>query len=196
MHIKIDGLCKTYGVQNIFHDYCACFEEGRITCIVGPSGCGKTTLLRILAGIEEMNAGTLTGINEKTKAVVFQEDRLCEHLSVKMNLRLVCEKEVTEQELEEQLTLVGLKGVLKKRVSLLSGGMKRRVAIVRAMIVKSDLLLMDEPFKGLDEELKKQVIQYVREKSKGKTLLVVLHEAQEVELLQADKVERLEMDKK
>lgn len=191
MQIKIEGLCKTYGEQNIFHNYCACFEEDSITCIVGASGCGKTTLLRILAGIEEVNAGMLEGIEGKRRAVVFQEDRLCEHLSVKMNLRLVCEKEVTEQALEEELTRVGLEGVLEKRVSLLSGGMKRRVAIVRAMIAQSDILLMDEPFKGLDEALKERVIQYVREKSKGKIALIVVHEMKEVELLQADKVEDL-----
>ena len=196
MSIKIDDLCKNYGEQTIFHHYNACFADNSVTCIMGPSGCGKTTLVRILAGLEKKDAGTIEGIEGTLQAVVFQEDRLCEHLSVKMNLRLVCATNVTDEELETQLQAVGLVGTLDKRVSHLSGGMKRRVAIVRALIAEHDILIMDEPFKGLDEELKQLVITHVRKKSKGKIVLIVLHDTQEVTALCPDQVLHLENLKK
>ena len=188
MDIKIHNLNKKYGEQSILKNYAVDFKDNAITCIMGVSGCGKTTLIRILAGLETKNSGIIEGIEGRLITMVFQEERLCENLSVKMNLRLVCKNKISDEELKYHLKEVGLEGVLEKSVSTLSGGMRRRVAIVRAMITESDIIIMDEPFKGLDEELKKHVIAYVRKNSIGKTLIVVAHDMQAIEFLRPDKV--------
>ena len=151
MAIKIENLSKSYDGRQVFENLNMELTEGRITCIMAPSGKGKTTLLRILIGLEQADRGKITGIEGKNISVVFQEDRLCENLNVLSNIRLV-QKEKTE--IREGLEAVGLLDCCHQPVRELSGGMKRRVAILRALYAKWDILFLDEPFKGLDKEMK------------------------------------------
>lgn len=185
MDIQIEGLSKSFGNKPVLRNFSATIRAGKVTAIMGPSGCGKTTLLHLLLGILRPDGGTISGI-PVYKSAVFQEERLCEPFSAIANVRMVCTKEVSAATIEEHLLRLGLKDSLRKPVAELSGGMKRRVAIVRAMLAKSDIVFLDEPFKGLDAELKQQVMRYVQDSTKGKTVVMITHDGEEVRQMEAD----------
>ena len=180
--IKIDELNKSFGDTAVFKEFSAEFEDGSVTCIMGSSGIGKTTLLRILMGIEDYDGGRITGIENKTMAAVFQEDRLCENLTVSANIRMTGgkdEKGISEQEVVKYLEIIGMKDMAGKQVSELSGGMKRRVAILRAVLADRDIVFFDEPLKGLDQETEKKVMETIVPLLSGKTVLWVTHREDE-----------------
>jgi NitT/TauT family transport system ATP-binding protein len=162
------------------------FLEGKINCFMGPSGIGKTTLINILLGLTAPDSGEVQGIQGKRISVIFQEDRLIEHLDAVKNIKLVCDRAMPVSIIEQELVKVNLSDYQNKPVKNLSGGMRRRVAVVRAMLAVSDIIIMDEPFKGLDDELKKLVIEYVKQKSAGKTVIIVTHDKEEAHLLNAN----------
>ncbi|WMC91065.1 ATP-binding cassette domain-containing protein [Kineothrix sp. MB12-C1] len=183
MDIIINNLSKRYGKNQVLHHLCAKIEEGRITSIMGPSGVGKTTLLRILARLESADEGEVEGIGQKRVSMVFQEDRLCENLSPISNIRLVCGRGISVSKMEEELCKVGLRESRMQPVRELSGGMRRRVALVRALMASYDILILDEPFKGLDEDNKREMMEYTLEKSAGKTVIFVTHEDNEAKFM-------------
>lgn len=191
MDITVKNLDKFYGEQKVFEAFSYTFREGKTTCIMGASGCGKTTLFRMLLGLEKKDSGQITGVPEEHLGVVFQENRLCENLSAVSNLRLVCKRRLTEEEVRRAFLQVGLEDAWQKPVRELSGGMKRRVAILRALFAEADCIFMDEPFKGLDAETKQKTADYIRERTVGKTLLVITHDETEISLLGAEEVLRL-----
>lgn len=178
--IRIRNLSKKYGENVIFKDRSFDLEERKTTAIMGKSGLGKTTLLRILMGLEKYDAGSIEGMENKKISAVFQEDRLCENLPAVTNVAIVCEKNVTLQEIRKELENIGLSGSTEKPVKELSGGMKRRVAIIRSIMADSDIVIFDEPFKGLDVETRKTVIEYLKEKLKDRTVIMVTHDIDEV----------------
>jgi len=185
-NIIIEKLCKSYGDNHILNSIGFEFEAGKISCLMGESGIGKTTLLKILMGLEKKDSGHVSGIDENTKiSAVFQEERLCDNLTSLGNILMVCDKNISRDVIKKHLSLVLLENAALKKVSLLSGGMRQRVAIVRAMIVSSDIVLMDEPFKGLDEETKKAVIAYVKDNQRGRTVLIVTHNSDDAKMLEA-----------
>lgn len=180
--IKIDELNKSFGDTAVFKEFSAEFEDGSVTCIMGSSGIGKTTLLRILMGLEDYDDGHITGLENKTMAAVFQEDRLCENLTVSANIRMTGgkdEKGISEQEVVKYLEIIGMKDMAGKQVSELSGGMKRRVAILRAVLADRDIVFFDEPLKGLDQETEKKVMETIVPLLSGKTVLWVTHREDE-----------------
>ena len=180
--IKIDELNKSFGDTAVFKEFSAEFEDGCVTCIMGSSGIGKTTLLRILMGLEDYDDGHITGLENKTMAAVFQEDRLCENLTVSANIRMTGgkdEKGISEQEVVKYLEIIGMKDMAGKQVSELSGGMKRRVAILRAVLADRDIVFFDEPLKGLDQETEKKVMETIVPLLSGKTVLWVTHREDE-----------------
>lgn len=180
--IKIDELNKSFGDTAVFKEFSAEFEDGSVTCIMGSSGIGKTTLLHILMGLEDYDDGRITGIENKTMAAVFQEDRLCENLTVSANIRMTGgkdEKGISEQEVVKYLEIIGMKDMAGKQVSELSGGMKRRVAILRAVLADRDIVFFDEPLKGLDQETEKKVMETIVPLLSGKTVLWVTHREDE-----------------
>lgn len=190
MDIKIEHLGFRYGEREVFTDFSMDVPGGAILCLMGESGCGKTTLLRLLSGRLTACAGRISGTHGQRISMVFQEDRLCEDFSAKVNVKLGCcrgcypnHAPVSEAAVLAHLDAVGLSDMSDKRVSELSGGMKRRVAIARAVLSDSDLLLMDEPFTGLDAATKQQVIRYVLREKGGRTLLAVTHDAGEAAAL-------------
>lgn len=178
MEIRVENIRKRFGEKNVIDCFSAVFPVGGTTCIMGPSGCGKTTLLRLMMGLIDPDEGTIIGMPER-KSAVFQEDRLCENFSSVANVRLVCNPKVTREEIIGHLSDIGLGESLFAPVHSLSGGMRRRVAIVRAILAESDIIFMDEPYKGLDAALKKQVVSYVQEHTRGKTVLIVTHDEKE-----------------
>jgi NitT/TauT family transport system ATP-binding protein len=188
MDIQCRNLTKQYGSNAIIKDYNATFFESRINCLMGASGIGKTTLVHIIMGLIEPESGEVAGRQGKRIAAVFQEDRLIDHWNAVKNVRLVCEKSISADRNKQELKKVGLEDDLEIPVKNFSGGMRRRVAIVRAILAKSDLIILHEPFRGLDEELKLRTIDYIKENTKGKTVIVVTHEKKDVQLLEANLV--------
>ena len=186
MDISVNSICKSFKGQQVLDNISMSFLAGAITCIMGASGVGKTTLAYILMGLLEPDSGEITGLSDKKISAVFQEERLIEHWDAIKNIMLVSNKDVTKEKVERNLSKIGLTEYEGKPVKALSGGMRRRVAIVRAILSEYDVLLMDEPFKGLDEELKIQVINYVKENTKNKTLIIITHDKDEVAMLQAN----------
>ena len=185
MAIELVHISKRFDDHVVFEDLNMVFHEGEIYCLMGASGSGKTTLLQLLMGLEKPDTGEIKGMIGKKVSAVFQEDRLIEHFDAVRNIKLVCDKQITEQRIESELTRVGIEDYTNKTVNHFSGGMRRRVAIVRAILANNDILLLDEPFKGLDERLKHQVIDYVRQMAVGKTVILVSHDKEEAQRLQA-----------
>lgn len=186
MDITLKHINKSFGTLSVLKDISLTIKEHTITCIMGPSGCGKTTLLHILLGLHSIDSGEITGLEDKVPAVVFQENRLFEQQDAFTNIRAICKHTLTNQQIAAEFDRIGLKDYENKPVSELSGGMKRRVAILRALMAEDcNLILMDEPFKGLDEALKFQVMQYVKEKTQGKTVIFVTHDKEESDALAA-----------
>lgn len=182
MDIVISGLEKSFGERHVLRGFDAVFPAGELSCLMGRSGCGKTTLLNILLGLIPFDDGEIEGMPEKISCI-FQEERLCEDFSALTNVRIVCGKNVTKAEIEAQLTQVGLGDSLYRPVKELSGGMKRRVAIVRALMAEGELVIMDEPFKGLDETTKLMVSDYVKKQISGRTAIMVTHDESEVAMM-------------
>lgn len=192
MDIKLLHINKQFGNKPVLKDLSITFPQGRISCLMGPSGIGKTTLINLIMGLEKADSGTITGLEDKIISPVFQEDRLIEHWDAINNIKLVCSKDVTNKIIEDELNKVGLYEDRYKPVLTLSGGMRRRVALLRALLYDGNLLILDEPFKGLDKELKNRVIEYVKEKAKGKTVILVTHDLKDAELLEAIQIRMLE----
>ncbi|MDF2907374.1 MAG: hypothetical protein K0R34_2695 [Herbinix sp.] len=185
MAIEIIHISKRFENHVLFEDLTLSFSEGEINCLMGPSGSGKTTLLSFLMGLMKPDSGEIHGLKGMRIAAVFQEDRLIEHFDAMNNIKLVCGKLLPELRIEQELRQVGIEEIRGKAVRHFSGGMRRRVALVRALLAKSDLLILDEPFKGLDEALKLQVINYVKQKTVGKTVILVTHDKEEALRLQS-----------
>ncbi|HHU72808.1 MAG TPA: ABC transporter ATP-binding protein [Clostridiales bacterium] len=192
MDIKLLHINKQFDNKPVLKDLSITFPQGRISCLMGPSGIGKTTLINLIMGLEKADSGTITGLEDKIISPVFQEDRLIEHWDAINNIKLVCSKDVTNKIIEDELNKVGLYEDRYKPVLTLSGGMRRRVALLRALLHDGNLLILDEPFKGLDKELKNRVIEYVKEKAKGKTVILVTHDLKDAELLEAIQIRMLE----
>ena len=150
------------------------------TVVSGPSGCGKTTLLRVLMGLQRLDSGSITGLMGRRLSVVFQEDRLLPWLTALENVALVSDADNAKR----YLTALGLGEALMQKPAALSGGMKRRVAIARALAFGGDMLLLDEPFTGLDEAARAQAARILLES--GKPLLLVTHSGEEGALLRAE----------
>lgn len=180
MPIVINNLSKSYGNNKVFDKYNLQFENNTITCIMGPSGSGKTTLLRILMGLENPDRGQIDGLEELRKSAVFQEDRLCENLSASSNIRLVCGGYESAEKIQGALHEVGLSSEnARQTVREMSGGQRRRIALLRALFAEYDILFLDEPFKGLDEDTKVKTIDYVKKETNGKTVIMVTHDLTE-----------------
>ncbi|WP_036607997.1 ATP-binding cassette domain-containing protein [Oribacterium sp. P6A1] len=188
MQIYFKDITKTYDGKTVLDHVNLHIDTGsdnRDVLLRGPSGIGKTTLLRIIAGLEKADSGSTEismgeaahGGNSLKVGMVFQEDRLLEKLTAVDNVSLV-DPAVSRERAREALSEILPPEALDKPVKELSGGMKRRVAIVRAMLPPSDMLVMDEPFTGLDPDTRERVIAYIM-KSKGKRpLILASHEVE------------------
>lgn len=186
MVLTAENITKSYGEKRVLTDFSHTFENGSFTSVMGVSGCGKTTLLSILAGLVKPDRGRVNP-ERFQKSMVFQENRLCENLTVAANLRLLHERP-TKAEISAELEKLGLSGLENEPVHTLSGGMKRRAALLRGLLAKYDALFLDEPFKGLDEGTKRRVMEYCKEKTVGKTVILVTHDADEAEFFGGEKI--------
>ena len=186
MDIQLIHIVKQFEGRKVLDDINVTFPEGRMNCLMGTSGIGKTTVINLIMGLIKPDSGEILGCKNKRITAVFQEDRLIDHWNAVRNVKLVCDKSITEEQIVYELSKVGLEEETEKAVKDFSGGMRRRVALVRAILAKSEILIMDEPFKGFDEGLKKLVMDYVSENTTGKTVIIVTHEKEEVQQLGAN----------
>ena len=179
--LVLEHVEKRYGDKVVLRDFSARFPGGECTCIMGPSGCGKTTLLRLILGLETLDGGQILG-RSFPMAVVFQENRLFEDFSALSNVTAVCPRE-RRPEAARHLMALGLGENLHAPVRTLSGGMKRRVAVARAVLAPGEVLVLDEPFTGLDRDTKAAVLAYLKDHTQGRTLLLVTHDPAERDAL-------------
>lgn len=183
MDIVIKNLHKAFSSNVVLNNVNAVIKHGQITCLMGQSGIGKTTLLNIMMGFEKADKGEVANV-PALKAAVFQENRLCEEFSVVTNIKLVNDK-LDDATIMAHLEAVNLADAAKQKVNTLSGGMKRRVALVRAMLAEKDILFLDEPFKGLDEDTREKVTDYLKQNTKGLTVVMVTHDIDDAHSLDA-----------
>lgn len=177
--LKIEELTVRYGKQTVIENLSYTFEDKKHYAIMGASGIGKTTLINTLSGLIKPKSGKI--ISDYVKPTyIFQEPRLFPWLNALDNIKLVCnDKEKAQKMLR---LLIDENGVELKYPDELSGGMKQRVAIARALASESDIVFMDEPFKGLDEEMRNEIRRFVFESLKDKTIIIVTHDADDASL--------------
>lgn len=183
--ILIENMSKSYGKQSIFDNVSLKLNTESPVCIMGESGIGKTTLVKIICGLVKPDKGNIY-LSTDDITVVFQENRLIEDMDILSNIYYVCGKSVSEEELGKHLKYIGLAGLEHKKISELSGGMKRRVAIIRAVIKESDIILLDEPFKGLDRVSREIAIEYIRKYCRDRIIILVSHDEEEANLMGAE----------
>lgn len=184
--VTISGICKSYNGRSVLQDYSLTMEPGGRYVLMAPSGAGKTTLLRILTGLDNADAGQVSGMPERV-GMVFQEDRLCEDCDAVCNIMLGASGADAGQ-VRREAALILPESCLDQPVRALSGGMRRRVALLRAALSDAEVLILDEPFAGLDEENRARTATYLLGRLHERTLLVTTHREEDAALLQGIRV--------
>ena len=207
--ISVEGLAKSFAHRRGATDPIPVFEhvwfnvhEGEFVCLIGHSGCGKTTVLNLLAGLDEPSAGTIIVDNQSIegpsldRAVIFQSHALLPWLSVKGNVAYAVtskwrrwRRAEIDAHAQKFIDLVGLTGAERKRPAELSGGMKQRVGIARALSIEPKIMLMDEPFSALDALTRGTLQDEVRRicLETGQTVFMITHDVDEAIYL-ADRI--------
>lgn len=175
----VDKISHRFGDLPVLDNVSFQVADDEILAVIGPSGCGKSTLLNIISGIETPDMGNISGIKDSI-AFVFQDDRLLPWKTVWENISLVNDKE-DKPAIEGLIYDVGLEGFEKYKPDQLSGGMKKRCSLARAFYYKSEILLMDEPFQGLDYFLRQEMLKMLMRlwTSHKKPVLFITHEIDE-----------------
>ena len=186
--VELRAVRKSYEGRTVLADVTLTLRAGGVTCLMAPSGSGKTTLLRVLLGLERPDSGEVLGVEPGRVAMMFQEDRLCETLTSVENVALVLPGRVRRAEVRALLEEVLPPDCMGQPAMELSGGMRRRVSLVRALAFPSDLVVLDEPFTGLDTGTRRAVIDFVLRHRHGRTMLVATHGEDDARLLGADLV--------
>jgi NitT/TauT family transport system ATP-binding protein len=189
--LRLESVSRVFGAVEVLRDFSLDIALGEFVAIVGPSGCGKTTLLNLLAGFDKPTSGHLT--SRGRMRMVYQQDGLFPWRTVaeniRMGLRHVKDESERERELKELLALIRLDGFADNYPHQLSGGMKQRVELARALAGDSDTLLLDEPFSSLDYltrlRLRLELARLLKERPR--TVVLVTHDIEEAAQL-ADRV--------
>lgn len=184
--IRVENLWKSYDGKPVLQDVNLTIPGGRITCVMAPSGAGKTTLVRILLGLETQDRGTVYVPENCRWAAVFQEDRLLEHLDARGNLRFALGGAYDEARATGLLAELGLPETGNQAVREFSGGMRRRLALARALLAEADALALDEPFNGVDEENRSKCRALIRREAAGRPVVLVTHDEADAAALEAE----------
>ncbi len=190
--LKIQHLEKRFGEKMLFRDLCLTVDGPAV--LWGPSGWGKTTLMRILMGLEAPTSGTVEGVGRVS--AVFQEDRLCPQLTAVQNVTLVLhnEKQYKTQIIADFQRLGMDAAALALPAAKLSGGQKRRTALLRALWAPSDTLLLDEPFTGMDPDTLAAAAELLRQRCAGRPTLLATHDREAIRQLGWPVVELKKME--
>jgi ABC-type Fe3+/spermidine/putrescine transport system ATPase subunit len=212
--LQVRNIEKSFGENRVLSDISFSVKEGNFLSLLGPSGCGKTTILRIVAGLEYADAGSIlvdgtdiskVPVEKRNIGVVFQNYALIPHMTVHANIAYGLklrrmEKSVIEEKVKEYIALVGLEGLADRRIPQLSGGQQQRVALARALIIEPRILLLDEPLSALDRKIRSEMQYEVRriQQQVGITTLFVTHDQEEaltmsdeILLMRAGRIEQL-----
>ncbi len=189
MSLSIKNLTKHFGSKCIFDGLSLEFDGRGAYAILGESGIGKTTLLRIICGIEKNFSGEVIGGGVKNTSVVFQEYRLFPRLSAVDNVIFANHDKKTSENQKEAENMLFALGFSADDVTLypseLSGGMKQRVSIARALLRKAPILLLDEPTKELDPENAARLLSLIKKEAETRTVIIITHKTEDAELLGA-----------
>lgn len=210
--LEINDICISYGSKQVAHNISIQLQPGEIGCLLGPSGCGKSTLLRAIAGFESVNQGSISisgqKISEKNVTLppekrnigmVFQDISLFPHLSVQDNIRFGIKHLTNDSQnhrVKQLLNLIGLSDSATQYPHQLSGGQQQRIAIARALAPRPPLILLDEPFSGLDAKLKESLVPEIRNilKHEQVSAILVSHDQNEAFAI-ADKIAIMDQGK-
>ena len=183
--IKLIDVTKRFDDLILLKDFDISFEKNKITCLFGPSGVGKTTIANIVAGIVPPDKGFVEGVDNSLFSYVFQEPRLLKWYNVYENIDFVL-KDVYEQEkrveiINNYLEMVELGRYKNYKIDALSGGMAQRVSLARAFAYPSHILIMDEPFKGIDFKLRNEMISLFKRmwEASQRTVVFITHDVEE-----------------
>jgi len=191
--LQISQLTCGYSTENVLHNLDLAMTQNEILCLLGASGCGKTTLLKSIAGLQDISQGkilfneqNLAGlpVEQRQIGVIFQDYALFPHLTVKENIAFGLQKKKAAEKteiIEKMTALVRLTGLLERYPHELSGGQQQRVAIARALACKPRLLLLDEPFSNIDSQVRYQMIDEIKDilKSQQIPAIFVTHSKEE-----------------
>lgn len=192
MKIEIKNLNKNFKGKQIFKDFSLILDSKNVNCIIGASGGGKSTLLNMISGLLEKDFGEILGVKEEEISYIFQEDRLVSWLTVRENIELFIynyySKDEAKKLMDRIFTLLNIKETLNEYPQKLSGGMRQRVNIARALIKPSKLILMDEPFKSLDYKTKYMIMKELKElfKKEDRMVIFVTHDVDEAIFMQGN----------
>ena len=184
MSISFEDVSFSYGKTVVLQGVTWRLPTHGVVCLWGASGCGKTTALRLLAGLEKPTTGKVRGVGRVS--VVFQEDRLLPWCTALQNVKLAGASETMAREMLETLGLSDTE--MTSEPSHLSGGQQRRVALARALVAESEVLLLDEPFNGLDEDTWQDVVPLIRKAAENCPVVLVTHIREQVQALGASVV--------
>lgn len=185
-NIELKNIFKAYNGNAVLSGFSYKFERNKSYIVSGESGSGKTTLINIIAGLVAPDSGDVAA--RQNISMVFQEDRLLENLSVRANINAVLKEKIDGEKLDYMLSSLNLSGCAKKPARELSGGMKRRTAILRALAADFEVLIMDEPFNGLDENTKKITAEFIKNYIGGKIFIFVSHGKDDEDLFGSENV--------
>lgn len=188
MALKVQNVSKSYGILKVLDNVSFYVKDGEFVCIIGESGCGKTTILKIIAGIEKADSGEIIFESSTRVGFVFQDDRLLPWKTVYDNILFAVRAvKADESMVKRVLEIVGLNGFEKYYPKQLSGGMRQRVGIARALAIQPDLLLMDEPFANLDAQTRERMQDELLKIVGKMTVIFVTHSIDEA-LFLADRI--------
>ena len=186
MSITINNLSKAFDGKTVLENFSCELPEKGVVALMGRSGIGKSTLINLLLGLRKPDSGEIRLPKNYRFSAVFQEDRLFAHLSARENLLLTTNRPLSE--IDAALRALSLNPEEKSPVKTYSGGMQRRVSLARGVLFPADALLLDEPFRGLDEETRQQAIEFVREKWKDRLIILVTHDPEEARMMGAQRI--------
>lgn len=173
MTVCLQELCLSYGAKPVLDHFCLELACDGLTALTGPSGCGKTTLLRVLAGLTHPASGRVDRVDPTRTAFLFQENRLLPWRTAEQHILDVLPRE-RRSEARDYLALAELEGEAAVRPATLSGGMARRLALARCVALGGELLILDEPFSGVDQARALRILCRLRQR--GTPVLLVSHE--------------------
>ncbi len=188
--LVLEGISKSYGVRPVLEDVAFSVRPGTPVCLMAPSGSGKTTLLRIVAGLERADRGTVT-MDDKPRwlpriSMAFQDDRLADQASALANARLPLEPgSAAWNRAPELLRALGIGERMHSPAGTCSGGERKRIVLARALLAPHDILLLDEPFSGLDYAARAEAAAVVREREGSSVVIAATHDRRDAELLGA-----------
>lgn len=186
MDIVIKNLSKAFDGKPVLTGFSCELPETGVVALMGKSGIGKSTLINLLLGLRKPDSGEIRIPAGTRFSAVFQEDRLFAHLSARENLRLTTNRALPE--IDAALSALSLNPEEISPVKTYSGGMQRRVALARGVLFPADVLLLDEPFRGLDGETREKAVAFVLNEWKNRLILLVTHDEQEARMMGAGEI--------